>query len=145
MSAARRYRVLFVCIGNSCRSPMAEAIASFRHSEILEAESAGVSPAPIVQPQTYECLREAGIFLEPGRKPRKLEEVDWAAMDLIVNMSGTGILAMIPGYKGNNLIWDVEDPIGKPLTEYRKSRERIEKLVARLADLLRRHSERQSG
>ena len=140
MSEKRRYRVLFVCIGNSCRSPMAEAIARYRYSDLLDAESAGVSPAPIVQPQTYECLAEAGVYLEPNRTPRKLEEVDWASMDLIVNMSGTGILPMIPGYKGNNLIWDVADPIGRPLAEYRKARDRIDTLVGRLAELLRRHS-----
>lgn len=139
MSEPRRYRVLFVCIGNSCRSPMAEAIARHKHAEVIEAESAGVSPAPIVQPQTYECLKEAGVPLEPDRKPRKIEDVDWLSMDLIVNMSGTGILPLIPGYKGNNLIWEVEDPIGRPLADYRKSRDRIEKLVGRLADLLRRH------
>jgi ArsR family transcriptional regulator len=119
---------------------MAEAIARRDHSDILDAESAGVSPAPIVQPQTYECLKEKQLFLEPGRKPRKIEEVEWAAMDVIVNMSGTGILPMLPGYKGNNLIWDVDDPIGKPLSEYRKSRDRIELLVNRLAGLLRRHA-----
>ena len=140
MSESRRYRVLFVCIGNSCRSPMAEAIALRHHSDVIEAESAGISPAPIVQPQTYECLKERELHLEPGRKPRKLVDVDWASMDLIVNMSGSGILPLIPGYKGNNLIWDVDDPIGKPLTEYRKSRDRLEKLVGRLADLLRKYS-----
>ena len=139
MSASRRYRVLFVCIGNSCRSPMAEAIALRDHADILEAESAGISPAPIVQPQTYECLREKDLPLEANRQPRKLVDADWASMDIIVNMSGSGILPLIPGYKGNNLIWDVDDPIGKPMAEYRKSRDRIEKLVTRLADLLRRH------
>lgn len=140
MSESRRYRVLFVCIGNSCRSPMAEAIAQRHHADILDAESAGIAPAPIVQPQTYECLREKELFLEPDRKPRKLVDVDWAGMDIIVNMSGSGILPLIPGYKGNNLIWDVDDPIGRPMTEYRKSRDHIEKLVGRLADLLRRHA-----
>ncbi len=139
MSEPKRYRVLFVCIGNSCRSPMAEAIARSRHGEVIEAESAGVSPAPIVQPQTYECLKEAGLYLEPNRVPRRLEDVDWAGADIIVNMSGAGILSMIPGYKGNNLIWEVADPIGKPLEEYRKARDRVDRLVGRLAELLERH------
>ena len=139
MEKAQRYRVLFVCIGNSCRSPMAEAIARHKHADILDAESAGVSPAPIVQPQTYECLKEAGVPLEPNRKPRKIEDVEWGSMHLIVNMSAAGILPLLPGYKGNNLIWDVDDPIGKPLADYRKSRDRIEKLVGRLAELLKRH------
>jgi ArsR family transcriptional regulator len=118
---------------------MAEAIARRHYSDVLEAESAGISPAPIVQPQTYEALKEREVFLEPDRKPRRLQDVDWGSMDIIVNISGAGILPLIPGYKGNNLIWDVDDPIGKPIAEYRKSRDRIEKLVVRLAELLRRH------
>jgi ArsR family transcriptional regulator len=118
---------------------MAEAIALRDHADVLLAESAGISPAPIVQPQTYECLKEREVSLAADRKPRKLIEADWAAMDIIVNMSGMGILPLIPGYKGNNLIWDVDDPIGKPMAEYRKSYDRIEKLVTRLAELLRRH------
>lgn len=140
MTEAKRYRVLFVCIGNSCRSPMAEAIAWSRHDDVMEAESAGIAPAPIVQPQTYECLKEIEVFLEPGRQPRRLADADWAAMDIIVNMSGSGILPLIPSYKGNNLIWDVDDPIAKPMSEYRRSRDRIAKLVERLADLLRRRA-----
>jgi ArsR family transcriptional regulator len=118
---------------------MAEAIARHHHSDVMEAESAGIAPAPIVQALTYEALKENGVFLEPDRRPRKLEDVDWAGADIVINMSGSGILPLIPGYKGNNLIWDVEDPIGRPLADYRKSRDKIERLIARLAELLRRH------
>ena len=140
MSGPRRFKVLFVCIGNSCRSPMAEAIARRNHADVLDAESAGVAPAPIVQPQTYACLEERKLVLEADRTPRRLVDSDWASMDVIVNMSGTGILPLIPGFKGANLIWDVDDPIGKPLAEYRKACDRIEQLVGKLADLLRRHA-----
>ena len=136
----RRYRVMFVCIGNSCRSPMAEAIARHRYSDIIEAESAGVSPAPIVQPSTYACLAEAGVPLEPERTPRRLEDADWASMDVIVNLSGMGILPLIPGYKGANVVWEVGDPIGKPMPVYRQARDRIERMVERLAELLRNQS-----
>ena len=63
MPLDRPFRVLFVCIGNSCRSPMAEAIANHRFPDLLEASSAGVAPAPIVQPLTYQCLAEKQIPL----------------------------------------------------------------------------------
>jgi protein-tyrosine-phosphatase len=139
MSDSRRFRVLFVCIGNSCRSPMAEAIARHHYADVIEPESAGIAPAPIVQPLTYEALQEKGLSLDADQRPRKLEDADWTSADIIINMSGSGILPLIPGYKGNNLIWDVDDPIGRPLAEYRKSRDKIERLVGRLAELLRRH------
>ena len=43
MTEKRKVRVLFVCIGNACRSPMAEAIARQDADELLEVQSAGFS------------------------------------------------------------------------------------------------------
>ena len=50
--ATRKKRVLFVCIGNSCRSQMAEAFARAYGADIMEVQSAGVSPAPYIAPLT---------------------------------------------------------------------------------------------
>ena len=47
----QRFKVMFVCIGNSCRSPMAEGFARDRHSDIIEASSSGIGPAPEVPGQ----------------------------------------------------------------------------------------------
>jgi arsenate reductase len=49
-AAPSKKRVLFVCLGNSCRSQMAEAFARAYGSDVLEARSAGVSPSTIIQP-----------------------------------------------------------------------------------------------
>jgi len=137
MSESRRFRVLFVCIGNSCRSPMAEAIANHSHGDVLEASSAGVAPAPIVQALTFQCLAENGIPLSAEKRPQKLEKSDWASMDVIVNISGQGIAPIIKGFEGATLLWDVIDPIGLPMPAYREARDRLEKLVDRLASQLR--------
>ena len=45
-------RVLFICIGNACRSPMAEAIARRDAADVIEAASAGVAPLGFVAQQT---------------------------------------------------------------------------------------------
>lgn len=117
---------------------MAEAIARHRYSDVIEASSAGVGPAPIVQPQTYQCLAEEAIPLEPDKKPQRLDKADWQSMDLIVNISGQGILPLIPDYEGGTLIWEVLDPIGLPPAAYREARVRLEQLVERLAEMLRK-------
>ena len=57
-------KVLFVCVGNSCRSQMAEAIA--RHHG-LDAESAGTEPAPSVSGHALAVLDAHGIG-RPGRR-----------------------------------------------------------------------------
>lgn len=137
--APRPYRVMFVCIGNSCRSPMGEAIAQTKHADIIEACSSGVAPAAIIQPSTLRCLEEKGFRLSPDKQPQKLPNSNWREMDVIVNMSGGGILPFVPGFKGSNLIWEVADPMGHPLTAYRRARDLIEKHVDKLAAMLRKH------
>ena len=137
MTTDRPFRVLFVCIGNSCRSPMAEAIARHKYGDLMEASSAGVGPAPIVQPQTYQCLAEKEIPLEPDKLPVRLDKSDWRSMDVIINISGMGILPMIPDFKGGTLIWDVPDPMGQPMAAYRAARDQLERMIDRLAGMLR--------
>lgn len=137
MSETRRFRVLFVCIGNSCRSPMAEAIARSKYPDLMEVSSAGVGPAPIIQPQTYQCLAEKGFELPSGKEPERLDKTDWRSMDVIVNISGMGILPMIPDFQGGTLIWEVADPMGQPIGAYREARDQLEGRLDRLAAMLR--------
>ncbi len=137
MNALKRYRTLFVCIGNSCRSPMAEAIANARYADVLDAFSAGLGPAPIVQALTFACLRENGIDLDADKRPQELAKADWKSADLIVNMSGHGVTSVIPQYKGDILIWEIPDPIGQPMAVYRVARDLIDQQVDELAKALR--------
>src|SRR5215471_15053573 len=52
-----KLNVLFVCIGNSCRSPMAEAIALRDAADLFQCGSAGLSPLGVVQKQTLQTLQ----------------------------------------------------------------------------------------
>ena len=129
-------RVLFVCIGNSCRSQMAEGFAHAGHNDLMEAASAGVYPAAIVQPETIDVMAGKGVSLD-GQSPKNISAIDAASIDLVVNMSGLPILEAMPGFQGLNLMWTVEDPIGKSGKVYVKVRDRIERLVDELAGTLR--------
>lgn len=124
--------MLFVCIGNSCRSPMAEGFARHKHRHTIEASSAGLMPASIIQPETYQVMGEKGVSLE-GMSPTDLEQVEAGQIDFVVNMSGYAMLHRLNGFKGGNIVWNVQDPIGEPLEVYRKVRDRIEQLVDGLA------------
>jgi arsenate reductase (thioredoxin) len=128
--------VLFLCVGNSCRSQMAEAFARFYGADVLRASSAGLSPAPIVQPLTFEVMREKNVPLD-GQHAKDLGSVGMADLDLLVNMSGVKLPNRIPIEVRD---WKVEDPIGQPVEMYREVRDQIETLVMRLILELRRDS-----
>ena len=53
-------RVLFVCIGNSCRSQMAEAFARAYGRDVVAPASAGVYPANVIAPDTMRAMAEGG-------------------------------------------------------------------------------------
>src|SRR2546428_11801684 len=65
-------RVLFVCIGNSCRSQMAEGFARAYGSDVMVARSAGLSPGTAIAPLTAQGLA-AGKLRIRDRFPEGLD------------------------------------------------------------------------
>ena len=55
-----KFKVLFLCTGNSCRSQIAEGWANHLKSDVMEAYSAGIRPIG-VNPKTIEVMAKAGI------------------------------------------------------------------------------------
>ena len=121
-------RVLFVCIGNSCRSQMAEGFARAYGDDILTAASAGISPASIVQPLTKQVLAARNVRID-DQFPKGLEILTHEPFDVIINMSGQK-LPLAPGVVVRD--WPVRDPIGLSEPIYKAVAEQIEGLVMRL-------------
>lgn len=120
--------VLFVCIGNSCRSQMAEGFARAYGDDILVARSAGTSPAAMIQPLTSQVMSLRNVRLD-GQFPKGLEILAREHFDLIVNMSGQ----KLPSAAGAKIRdWPVRDPIGQTEAIYKSVAEQIEGLVMRL-------------
>ena len=120
---------------------MAEGFARHHHSELMDVSSAGLFPASIVQPETIAVMADKGVSLE-GQSPKPISAVDWKSMDLVVNMSGMPVLQAMPGLEGLNLMWVVDDPVGRSNRVYNKVRDRIEELVDGLAETLRSQQSR---
>jgi len=127
-------RVLFVCIGNSCRSQMAEALARHLASDAIEPASAGLSPLGSISVPTRVVLLERGARVD-GQYSKGLPEVDPDSAELIVNMTGIPGQALFPG--AQVVDWDVDDPYGEDLLVYCRVRDEIEELVTELAASLR--------
>lgn len=130
-------RVLFVCIGNSCRSQMAEAFARLYGDDVLIAASAGLAPAYIVAPDTMRAMAEKNLDLH-DHFPKGIRQLGRAQFDLVVNLSGEPI----PEDLGTKQIeWDVADPINLPYEEHCEVRDVIERLVMKLIMDLRRQNQ----
>ncbi|HTB14319.1 MAG TPA: hypothetical protein VK752_22260 [Bryobacteraceae bacterium] len=123
-----RKRVLFVCIGNSCRSQMAEGFARAYGGDILIAASAGLSPAAIVQPLTKQVLAGRNIRID-DQFPKGMEIITREPFDVIVNMSGHPLPLASDAQVRE---WSVRDPIGESEQIYKSVAEQIEGLVMRL-------------
>lgn len=130
----RLQRVLFVCIGNSCRSQMAEAFANRYGGDVLLAQSAGLAPCQIVAPATRQVMHEKNFDLE-ACTPKGIE-VTGTHFDIIVNMSGYPIAASIAPRVRE---WKVDDPISVGIERHREIRDQIEGLVQSLIIELRRN------
>ena len=118
-------RVLFLCLGNICRSPMAEAMARKYGSDVLEVGSAGLTPALNTTPFTRSVLQEKNVDLG-DHYPRHFRDLDLKKYDLIVNMSGAGLPKTL-GVPVEE--WKVDDPMGGSEDDFRAAREAIEMLV----------------
>ena len=66
-SVARCFNVLFVCVGNSCRSQMAEALANRLGQGRVRAWSAGSRPASVISAVAQNVMREEGLSMDGQR------------------------------------------------------------------------------
>ena len=135
MTKVARTKVLFVCLGNACRSPMAEAIASRLAADVMDASSAGLTPLGHVEPLTTETLVRNG-YRPDGLESKAIALEATERAELIINMSGwPEEIAFGDPDKVEN--WQVEDPYGADAELYQRIFEEIERRVAELADRLR--------
>jgi arsenate reductase len=124
-------KVLFICLGNSCRSIMAEAIARHRCGDRWEAASAGLSPLGLVAPETLMVLAEMGVS-PAGLHSKGLGEFDLTEFHLLVNLADHALKGRIPSDGTMRVLQrPVPDPYGCSLEEYRRSRDAITRVIMR--------------
>jgi arsenate reductase len=123
-------RMLFVCVGNSCRSQMAEGLARAMGGEMVVASSAGTMAADMVAPKAVQVMAELGIDISTHR-PKALtkEMLDSADRVYIMGCDAQRYCPVV--WLEDAEDWDLEDPMGQGLDRYREAR-----------DLIRAHMER---
>jgi arsenate reductase len=128
-------RVLFVCVGNACRSQMAEGFAHAYGKDVIAPHSAGLAPAMAVPVETCQTMAEKNVDIS-AQFPKPVNLFPRDHFDVVVNISGYPI----PGYP-LAVEWKVNDPIGGSPELYRATRDQIEQLVMKLILELRRQNE----
>ncbi|MGX6445526.1 low molecular weight protein arginine phosphatase [Neobacillus sp. K501] len=140
-------RILFVCTGNTCRSPMAAAILKQKNIDGIEVRSAGIYAAT-----GSEASDHAQKVLELNQIPHqhRSSQLDPAAVawaDLILTMTASHKAAIVqqygPGkvytlkeFTGEEVDSDVVDPFGGSLAIYQQTYRELEKLIDKALEKL---------
>lgn len=105
-------KILFVCIHNSARSQMAEALLNSICGDVFEAESAGLEPGTL-NPLVVEVLRERGMDISK-KQPRSVESVlqskqIFSHVVTVCDEASAERCPVFPG-AGKRLHWGFKDP-----------------------------------
>ncbi|MET7656580.1 MULTISPECIES: ArsR family transcriptional regulator [unclassified Streptomyces] len=109
LTRARRVAVLFVCTGNSARSPVAEALLRHHTGGRVTAASAGTSPGPQVHPHAVRVLRESfGIDLS-GRRTQHVDDLVGRRFDHVITLCDKA-REVCPEFGPRRAHWSMADP-----------------------------------
>lgn len=127
------YSILFVCLGNICRSPIAEAMAHEILGEHVRVESAGLiaMSGNRATPEAVEAARERGFDIRHHRA-RNLAEIDLSSFDRIVALNRDIAARLAREYAVPPeilVVWEVEDPFGLDTDVYRSCASEIERAL----------------
>lgn len=131
-------KVAFVCVHNSCRSQLAEALARALASDVYKACSAGTELRPHINPDAVRMLKLThGIDMEASdQRPKLLADIP--AVDVVITMGCNVDCPFVPCQYRED--WGLEDPTGQDDEVFMVTIERIEELVLGLAKRLPRQS-----
>lgn len=128
-------KVAFICVHNSCRSQMAEALTKHFGSDIFEVYSAGTESYPEVKPLAVEVIEELGISMA-SHYPKLLTDIP-SELDILITMGCNVACPFVPSNHSED--WGLEDPSGGTIDDFRHTRELIRDKVF---DLIKRVKEK---
>ncbi len=131
----QRKRVVFLCVHNSCRSQIAEALGKHLASDVFESASAGTQVKDRINPDAVRLMKQMyGIDMEATQKPKLFSQLP--EPDMVISM---GCEVGCP-YIGRELDdnWQLQDPTGKEDAVFLQTIAEIEKKILALRDSLGR-------
>ncbi|MGI6362102.1 MAG: arsenate reductase ArsC [Bacillota bacterium] len=122
-------RVAFICVHNSCRSQIAEALGKHLASDVFESYSAGTETKNRINPDAVRIIKQLyGIDMEETQHPKLLEDIP--PVDIVITMGCNVECPYLPCRHRED--WGLDDPTGKNDNDFI---EVIKKIETKIKDL----------
>lgn len=123
---SNQLKVAFVCVHNSCRSQMAEAISKIMAADAYAAFSAGTETKPQINQDAVKIIRDRyGVDMNATQYSKLIEEIP--PVDIVVSMGCNVNCPFLPCKHRED--WGLEDPTGKGEEEFIRTAKIIEEKV----------------
>lgn len=124
-----KLKVAFICVHNSCRSQIAEALGNYFASDVFESYSAGTETKPRINQDAVRIMKELyDIDMEKTQYSKLIHEIP--SPDIAVSMGCNVGCPFIGRAFDDN--WELEDPTGKSDEEFRRVISKIEENIFKL-------------
>lgn len=127
-------KVAFICVHNSCRSQIAEALGKLLASDVFESYSAGTEVRDRINQDAVRLMKEIyGVDMEKDQYSKLIADIP--KVDVVVTMGCNVQCPYLPCEK--RVDWGLDDPSGKSDDEYRRLIADIESKIKLLAEELK--------
>jgi len=110
-------KVAFICVHNSCRSQIAEALGKHLAGDVFESYSAGTETKPQINQDAVRLMKELyGIDMEKTQYPKLLDDIP--QVDIVITMGCNVECPYLPCKHRED--WGLDDPTGKSDEEFKK-------------------------
>ena len=135
---SQKPKVAFICVHNSCRSQIAEALGKYLASDVFESYSAGTQTVPQINQNAVRLMKQLyGIDMEQRQYSKLLTELP--PIDIVVTMGCNVNCPYLPcKYRED---WGLDDPSGKDETENQKTIAAIEQKMIVLKKFVKENFE----
>ena len=119
-------KVAFICVHNSCRSQIAEALGKKLAGDVFESYSAGTETKPQINQDAVRLMKQVhGIDMEKTQRSKLLSDIP--PVDVVISMGCNVQCPFLPCSHRED--WGLEDPSGKPDEAFLETIHMIEEKV----------------
>lgn len=129
---ARPYKILFVCLANLCRSPLAEVIARSLYPGEIDPASAGISPGGAPFEEAVDVIKRFYGVDVSRHRPRHVLDFPVGEFDFIIAMDSSIFmkLASMKEIPRDKLYgWEIDDPVDQGIYAYEATARKLEREI----------------